>query len=70
MPSPAILTKNILVYFATAVDTLKNPSYLTPVRMLLISGIPEPYADFDTKSHIPVAMFAVIMLKSKNFTMS
>jgi len=55
MPIPAIHTKNMLRYFAKAVLTEKKFLYSTPYIIVFISGIPEPYASFEIKSHIAVA---------------
>lgn len=66
MPIPAILTKNMLRYLATAVLIEKKFLYSTPYIMVFISGIPEPYASLEIKSHIAVAKIEHITLKIKN----
>lgn len=42
IPNPANLTKHILIYFVNKVRIVKKSKKLTPDKIDLISGIPEP----------------------------
>lgn len=66
IPIPEIHTKNILKYLTNKVYQLKKSLYSTPNKMVLISGIPDPWADFEKTSQSPVAILADIKLKQRS----
>lgn len=63
IPIPAILTKKMLMYFAKAVLNEKKLWYSVPNIMVLISGIPEPYASLEMKSQVTEAIIEQKTLK-------